>query len=203
MNRFLYTVFAAFTITQAVIAAELRPSGPMPPVKIRPGYGDTGYDHWTWEGVAVVQDPVNHETLYLGGRCGGAEFGTLGDWALAADGKTWREMKFADAELDLLRQSAITLRGSVRDSEARARNLFFATLATTQEADAVRRQIAPLVIDALKQAEQLSAALAAAKVQGWRSKAVDHAKSLVQTAIENLQACAGPASTKGISSRNS
>src|SRR5690349_6558506 len=79
-------------LAAASLAAQKSP-GPMPPVPVREKGGEYGPEKWTWEGVAIVADPVNHETLYIGGRCGGAEFGTLGNWALAADGKTWRSLE--------------------------------------------------------------------------------------------------------------
>ena len=91
----------------SLAAAEKEPAPPMPPVAVRDKGAEWGPRKWTWEGVTIVLDPVNKETLYLCGRVGGAAFGTIGSWALAADGKTWRQMAVRSEILDPLAMKCV------------------------------------------------------------------------------------------------
>ncbi len=117
-----YLSLFSIGVLATVSLAAPKPTGPMPPVPVRKKGGEYGPEKWTWEGVAVIADPINHETLYLGGRCDGAEFGTLGDWALADDGNAWREMRFASALLDPLRGQIVSARRIAREGEAEAQS---------------------------------------------------------------------------------
>jgi len=160
----------------------------MPPVQVRHADAEYGPEKWRWEGVTVVADPVNKETLYLGGRVGGVEFGTIGNWALADDGKTWREPKPASALLDPLREKALAARRPAKDSEAAARNIFYAGLDAAKEAEAVKDGPRRLAADALKLLAELTAALGAAKAEGWEKEAVEHARPLVEKAAKEVEA---------------
>ena len=139
-------------------------------------------------GVAIVCDPINREALFLGGHNGGMPFGTMGDWALAEDGKTWRELKWTSAALDPLRAKALAVRKPAKDGEAAARNVFYAALEAAKEAEAVRGEPAKLVGEAARLAEELSAALAAVKADGWEKDAVARARALVEKALGDLKA---------------
>ncbi len=171
-----------------------KPQGapPLPPVNPAPRWpaAEWGYrEHkFPWSGVAIVCDPVNKEALFLGGHNGGMPFGTMGDWALAEDGKTWRELKFSSAVLDPLRAKALAARKPAKEGEAAARNVFYAALDAAKEAEAVKGEPARLVGEAVKLSEELSAALAAAKAEGWEKDAVGHARPLVEKALAELKA---------------
>lgn len=173
----------------AALAAQ-KPAGPMPPVEIRAKGGEYGPEKWSWEGVAVVADPVNHETLYLGGRCGGAEFGTLGNWALADDGKTWREVRQTNAVLDPLRGKILAARRLARDAEAGARNLFYAGMDSAAQAQAVKRDPLKRIGDSLKSSQETHDALQSAQPVLADAEAIGHARPLLEKAIVNLKAAA-------------
>lgn len=162
-------------------------SGPMPPVDVRHMDGEFGKEKWAWQGQAVVADPVNHETLYLGGHVGGVEFGSIGHWALADDGKTWRELKFASAALDPLREKALAARRQAKDGEAAARNVFYGALGAAAESEAIRKEPAKLIDEALRQTDELVAALGVAKAEGWEKDAFAHARPLAEKALAGLK----------------
>ena len=164
------------------------PAIPLPPVQARPADAEYGPEKWRWEGAAVVADPMNRETLYLGGRVGGVEFGSVGNWALSDEGRTWREIKCASAVLDPLREKALAARKSAKDAEAGARNVFYAALDAAKEAEAVKDAPSTLVADALKLAEGLEADLGAAKAEGWEKEAIARAKPLFGKAAKDLAA---------------
>ena len=67
-------VLCAMSLVSAaeVMGADKPAPQPIPPGEVRAKGGEYGPEKWKWEGVAVVGDPVNKETLHLGGRCGGA-----------------------------------------------------------------------------------------------------------------------------------
>ena len=103
MHRAVFSLVLALPVPLGALAVEQPAPPPMPPVEVRAKGGEWGSEKWTWEGVSIVADAANKETLFLCGRVGGAEFGSIGSWALAEDGKTWREMKSASPILDPLR----------------------------------------------------------------------------------------------------
>jgi len=172
----------------AAWAGEKTPPLPMPPVQVRPADAEYGPEKWQWEGVAVVADPVNKETLYLGGRVGGTKHGSIGNWALAEDGKTWREMKSASSVLEPLREKALAARKPAKDGEAAARNIFYAGLEAGKEAEAVKDAPGKLLAEALKLVAELSTALGAAKAAGWEKEGIEHAKPLVEKSAKCLEA---------------
>ena len=133
---------------------------PLPPVEIRARGGEYGPEKWTWDGVAVVVDPVNKETLYLGGRCGGVESGSLGNWALSEDGKTWRRLAGKSKVLDPLRAKCLAVRQLVRDAESAARNIFYSATEPDQRAKAVRNGPTKTLDQADTQTAQLASDLA-------------------------------------------
>jgi hypothetical protein len=163
-------------------------AAPQPPVEVRHKDGEQGPEKWAWQGQAVVPDPVNQETLYLGGRVGGAEFGSIGSWALAEDGKTWRELRFSSAALDPLRAKAMAARRPAKDAEAAARNVFYAGMDPAREAEEVRNEPARLVGEAVRLTEELNGALGAAVAEGWEKDAVAHAQALAGKALAGLKA---------------
>ena len=171
-----------------VWSGEKLPPLPTPPVQIRPADGEFGPEKWRWEGVAVVADPLNKETLYLGGRVGGVEFGSIGNWALAEDGKTWRELKSPSVLLDPLREMALAARGPAKDGEAAARNVFYAAMDAAKEAEAVKDGPSKLAAMALKCVGELTAAFGMAKPVGWEKEAVERATPLVEKATKELTA---------------
>jgi hypothetical protein len=140
-----------------------------------------------WSGVALVGDPVNREALFLGGHNGGMPFGTMGSWALAEDGKTWREMKFASAVLDPLREKAVAARKPAKDGEAAARNVYYAALEPAKETAVIRAEPAKLIAEAAKLAGDLAAALGAVKAEGWEKEAVAQSRLRAEKAAENLK----------------
>ena len=160
---------------------------PMPPVEVRHRDGEWGREKWDWEGVAVVTDSVSRETLFLGGQVGGAAQGAIGNWALAEDGKTWREITCASATLDPLRDRCLAARRPAKDGEAAARNVFYAGCDAAREAEAVKDKPAALIDEALRLAGELSAALAAAQASGWEAEGIARARPLVDHALAGLR----------------
>ncbi|HOX04813.1 MAG TPA: kelch repeat-containing protein [Planctomycetota bacterium] len=142
----------------------------------------------TLEGAQNVLDPVNREILQLGGRSHGAPRGTVGDWALSLDTKQWRKMECASALLDPLRAKALAAARLARDGENAARNVFYAALPNGKEAEAARGQPAKLLADAVKTGEELAAALAGAKGEGWEAEALAAARPKVAAALAGLKA---------------
>jgi hypothetical protein len=164
---------------------------PLPPVAVAPRWpaAEYGYkeNRFGWHGWSLVRDPINKEALFLCGHNGGMTNGTMGSWALAEDGKTWRELKFASAVLDSLREKCIASRQPAKDGEAAARNLFYAALDAVKEAAAVKGEPARLLAEAVRQVMKLDAALKTAKPEGAEKEAVAHALPLVAKAIEQLK----------------
>jgi hypothetical protein len=164
---------------------------PMPPVTVRLPGVEWGYgtQKFTWEGVSVVADPVNKETLYLCGRNGGVPFGSIGSWALAEDGTTWRELTFKSAALDPLRADCLAARRAARDGENAARNIFYAGLDAAPEAAAVKSQPARLVGEAAAQTEDLAILLdKTERTDPAAAAAMARAKPLVSKAAADLKA---------------
>lgn len=192
---------ASFLAALATIAAPkpVVPPPPQPPVKVRVPAAEFSWNYTKFllTGSAIVVDPVNKETLHIGGHNGGAPSGSVGNWALAEDGTTWREMKFASAVLDPLRAKAEAARKPARLGESVARNVFYAASAPEVEAEAIKGEPAKLIAEAVKLAGEFSAALAAAKADGWERDALTHAKPLAEKAETNLKsASAGFAAGK-------
>lgn len=164
---------------------------PLPTVSPAPRWPAREYGYrqnkFPWSGFGLVCDPVNKEALFLCGHNGGMPFGTMGSWALAEDGKTWREMKFTSTALDPLRQKALAARKPAKDGEAAARNVFYAALDAAREAKAIKADPAKLTGEAVKLAEEFSAALAGAKADGWEKEAVERAKPLAEKALAGLK----------------
>ena len=160
----------------------------MPPIEVRHKDAEYGPEQWPWQGQAVVFDPVGKETLYLCGRVGGAEFGSIGNWALADDGKTWRKLRFSSAALDPLRKMALAARRPAKDAEAAARNVFYAAMDPVREAEAVKNEPAGLLGKAVRLTEELNASLGSAEAEGWEKDAVAHAKPLAEKALAGLKA---------------
>lgn len=161
---------------------------PVTPVPRWPGQ-EWGYreNRFLWAGYSLVCDPVNKEALFLCGHNGGMPFGAMGSWALAEDGKTWREMKFSSAALDPLRKKAVAARKPAKDGEAAARNVFYAAMEVAKEAEAAKNAPAKLLGEAVKLTGELSAAVGAAKAEGGEKDAVEHAKPLVEKALAGLK----------------
>jgi hypothetical protein len=161
-----------------------------PPVKVRLPGAEYGYGEFKFvlQGAAIVWDPVNREALFLGGHNGGAPFGTVGSWALAEDGKTWREMKFSSAVLDPLREKAVAARRPAKDGEAAARNVFYGGWDAAKEAEAAKAEPAKLLGEAVKLAEGLLAGVNAATAEGWEKDALAHARPLIEKALAGLKA---------------
>ena len=140
---------------------------PLPPLAPAPRWPAAEYGYrefkFGWNGVAIVCDPVNREALFLCGHNGGMPFGTMGSWALAEDGKTWKELKWASAVLDPLREKCVAARRPAKDGEAAARNVFYAALDAAKEAEAATNGPAKLIAEAAKLTEELAAALGAAR----------------------------------------
>ncbi len=159
------------------------------PVKARVPSAEYGYGtfKFTWNGEAIVCDEVNKEALFLCGHNGGMPFGTLGSWALSADGKTWRELKFASALLDPLREKAVAARKPAKDCEGLARGIFYAALDASKEAEAIKGEPAKRLAESVKLAEALNTELSSAKADGWEKDALAHAKPLLQKALAALQ----------------
>jgi hypothetical protein len=179
--------FASLLLGGFVGAAEKPQPMPLPPVTVRHKDGEYGAEKWAWEGAASVRDPINRVTLFLGGRVGGVEFGSIGNWALADDGKTWSEIKSQWAILDPLRNSAVTARGLAKDGEAAARNVFYGALDPAHEATAIEGEPAKLIGAARKLADALSKALLTAKADGWQQQSIEHARGPVESAAAMLQ----------------
>ncbi len=185
LTRVVALAFSAFGL-----GAKPPPATPMPSVVVRDKAGEYGPEKWAWEGTAVVADPLNHETLYLGGRCGGAEFGTLGDWALADDGKTWRAMRFSNALLDPLREKILAARRLARDGEAAGRNRFYAEPPSGAQTKDVDDDQSRSIGQSLKTSRQAFDALGDVATTAVEAEAVNHAKLLLQKAIEYLDRAA-------------
>jgi hypothetical protein len=171
---------------------------PMPPVEVRHKDGEYGKEKWSWQGAAIVTDPINRETLYLCGRVGGAPFGSIGSWALAEDGATWREMKSASAALDPLREKAVAARQSAKDAEAVARNVYYAAMDADREADAMKTSVARLLDEAVRLTGELAASLASARADGWEKDAVAHARPLCGKALAGLKSAQAGAVAGGL-----
>lgn len=187
MNTGTAAFLLAALIPPLIAAGEKPADPPMPPVEVRAKGVEWGPRTWTWEGVALVDDPANKERLFLGGRVGGAEFGTIGSWALAEDGKTWREMTFSSAVLDPLRARCQGARRAARDAVAAARSVYYAGMEREDEAAAVKAKPLRLCADAHKLAEEASKALEAVAAQGWEAAAVAQAKWVVREAPADLR----------------
>lgn len=172
------------------LSAAEKPPQPQPPhgQNIRHYDGEYGPEKWKWDSFSTAQDPVTKETLHIGGRIGGAEFGHIGHWALGEDGKTWRELKGASAVLDPLRQFALAARQPARLAEAAARNIYYDALDASKEAEAIKGEPAALAAEAFKKTGQFKDALAAAKAQGWEAEGIARAKALADKAAEGLKA---------------
>jgi hypothetical protein len=157
----------------------------LPPVQARfpAAEWDYGVFKFNWNGVSIVYDPVNNEALFLCGHNGGMPFGTMGSWALAEDGKTWRELKFASALLDPLRGKALVARQLAKQCEAAARNIYYSGRTAAKEAEAVKGVPARLAASAIQSAEELATALDAASATGWEKEAVARAKGLVEKSL--------------------
>ncbi len=181
------TILLCLTLCGALYADEKPALLPMPPVTVRHQDGEYGPEKWPWDGVAVVQDPVNHVKLFLGGRVGGAEFGSIGNWSLAENGKTWTEIKSRSALLDPLREKALAARASAKNGEAAARNVFYSALDSARQSAAIKAEPSKLVGAAAKAADELSASLAAAKADGWQRQSIDNALSLTDGALAKLR----------------
>jgi hypothetical protein len=170
-----------------VAADEVQPLMPPAGVPVRHRDVEWGPTTWPWEGAAVVDDPVNAERLFLCGRVGGVAFGSIGSWALGNDGTTWREMQFASAVLDPLRDRCRVARSAAQDGEAAARSLYYAALDPAREAAAVRGDPAKRIARAVELAGALAAALGTATAEGWEREAVEHARPLVGAALDQLR----------------
>lgn len=177
----------ALLVTWVEGGAEKSP--PQPPVTVRlPGVEwNYGTAKFLLQGAAHVFDPVNKETLYLGGHNGGAAFGSVGHWALAEDGQTWREIRAASAVLDPLREQALAARTPAKNGEAVARNVFYAAMDADQESAAVKGEPARLINEALRLTGALRAALGLARADGWERDAIARAAPLVEKAEANLK----------------
>ncbi len=179
MSLIALTLVTATTLP----AAKDEPKIPMPPIELRAKGGEYGPEKWTWEGVAIVADPINHQTLYLGGRCGGAETGTLGDWALDDDGKTWRPLSFKNDKLDPLRKSMLEARSAMRDAEAAARNAFYASMTSEEEAEALQTP-AKLMKEAIELALRVQAVEDSNKPPGPNTTAVLRAQEMSGPSVD-------------------
>ena len=167
-------------------------SGGMPPTKVPIDAGGARV-----EGVKLVLDPVNEELLFLGGRCPGAEGGSIGWWAFSPEKKEWRELTGNSASLDPLRGKCLAARRPAKDGEAAARNVFYAGLEAAAEAAAVKAEPARLLAEAARLAGEAAAAIGAAKADGWEQEAIDRARPLVDKAASRLkEAAAGLAAGK-------
>ena len=136
IRKLTLTIATVLCVEVTALGGQKAPPPPQPPVKVRfpAAEWDYGKQPFLLQGAAVVDDPVNKEKLHIGGHNGGTPFGTVGDWALAEDGKTWRELKWTSAVLDPLREKCVAARKSAKDGEAAARNVFYAALEAAKEA---------------------------------------------------------------------
>ena len=161
----------------------------MPPVETRLPAANFDHGHLKFVpyGAAVVWDPANREALMLGGLCGGAEFGSVGYWALAADGKTWRKLEQASAALDPLRAKVLAARLPARDGENAARNVFYAGLEAGRETAEMKLRPAELLAEAVKLCDAALQAITAAKAEGWEKEGVARARPLVEKALAALR----------------
>jgi hypothetical protein len=187
-SRLAVLCFVSLASAVEVMGADKPAPQPVPPVEVRAKGGEYGPEKWTWEGVAVVRDPVNKEMLYLGGRCGGAEFGTLGNWALGEDGKTWREIKGANSTLDPLREKCLAARKLVKEAEAAARVVFYAAMDAGREAEAIRNGPGKWLGQAAELVGKLSGDVAVVKGGEWETAAAGQAAGRIEKAGEGIKA---------------
>ncbi|MCX7590899.1 MAG: kelch motif-containing protein, partial [Kiritimatiellae bacterium] len=187
-----WILFGIFAVSHVCFAADQPGPPPQPPVKVRIPAAEWNYgkEQFVLRGVAIVRDEYNKETLYLGGHNGGAPFGWIGHWALAEDGTTWREMRFASALLDPLRKKAEEARVPAKLAEAAARNIYYKALTSDQEQQAVKGEVMQLTREAIRLVDELIRSLSDARAHDWEREAVERARVLVGKAGENLKSAA-------------